>query len=478
MEETYQLIEGSPSLRDLDVENGFLWCPFGHSGRQNEPGILISRLDDGSYDVRLGTGFDSPERFAAGDPDWSWMDIAVDSTVDVTFADDIALNDWIASETTATGAAWARCFNPGCGPDGETCDAKEITAALKRFESPSYIARGAIEDIESLPVGYYWCPDALDPDPSYNGYLLNVFVGFTFGGAPGKFFELFGGVTLNDVPSFGFDDGWDGSCLNRLDWFEDAVGMDADGLSAGLVANDAESVKALVGNCPAWIECFPSYSEKAAKGVDDVAQAVQAYRVNAKRVHSEVIPGYLYELVKTAAARNGADTGYSQLDSDFVNASNSWDEVYGFIKRSDPNAPGMPASFDYALLALDSNGWHFGESSASAFDIPVKDLDFFLGIFYCSSISEFATYASECNEPDFQEWLCSMYLRDQVEDRLRHEISCNCMQSTVDAFKLLSDKIGFEFEPENNPANVAKAASAAAGRSVDSGLSEAGGIKH
>ena len=72
MEETYQLIEGSPTLRDLDAENGFLWCPFGHSGRQNEPGILISRLDDGSYDVRLGTGFDSPERFATGDPDWSW----------------------------------------------------------------------------------------------------------------------------------------------------------------------------------------------------------------------------------------------------------------------------------------------------------------------------------------------------------------------------------------------------------------------
>lgn len=42
MEETYQLIEGSPTLRDLDAENGFLWCPFGHSGRQNEPGILIS----------------------------------------------------------------------------------------------------------------------------------------------------------------------------------------------------------------------------------------------------------------------------------------------------------------------------------------------------------------------------------------------------------------------------------------------------
>ena len=36
MEETYQLIEGSPTLRDLDAENGFLWCPFGHSGRQND----------------------------------------------------------------------------------------------------------------------------------------------------------------------------------------------------------------------------------------------------------------------------------------------------------------------------------------------------------------------------------------------------------------------------------------------------------
>lgn len=50
MEETYQLIEGSPSLRDLDVENGFLWCPFGHSGRQNEPGILIRRV----LAVRIG----------------------------------------------------------------------------------------------------------------------------------------------------------------------------------------------------------------------------------------------------------------------------------------------------------------------------------------------------------------------------------------------------------------------------------------
>ena len=111
MEETYQLIEGSPTLRDLDAENGFLWCPFGYSGRQYEPGILISRLDDGSYDVRLGTGLDSPERYAAGDPDWAWRDRAGDSTVDVTFPDDMALSDWIASETTATAAAWARCFN-------------------------------------------------------------------------------------------------------------------------------------------------------------------------------------------------------------------------------------------------------------------------------------------------------------------------------------------------------------------------------
>lgn len=29
MEETYQLTEGSPTLHDLDAENGFLWCPLG-----------------------------------------------------------------------------------------------------------------------------------------------------------------------------------------------------------------------------------------------------------------------------------------------------------------------------------------------------------------------------------------------------------------------------------------------------------------
>lgn len=309
MEETYQLIEGSPTLRDLDAENGFLWCPFGYSGRQNDPGILISRLDDGSYDVRLGTGFDSPGRFAAGGSDWSWMDSAVDSTVDATFADDMALSDWIASETTATGAAWARCFNPGCGPDGETCDAKEITAALGRFESPSYIARGPIEDIESLPVGYYWCPDAVDPDPSYNGYLLNVFAGFDGRGLPGKFFELFGGVTLNDVPSFGFDDGWDGSCLNRLDWFEDAIGMDGDGVTAGLVTDDLDSIKSLTARCPAWVECFPSYSEKAAQGEDDILKAVKQFRVEAKRTKKAAVPDRVPLIqflgARTAAAKTG-----------------------------------------------------------------------------------------------------------------------------------------------------------------------------
>ena len=113
----------------------------------------------------------------------------------------------------------------------------------------------------------------------------------------------------------GIAGGWDGSCLNRLDWFEDAVDMDPDGLSAGLVANDIESVKALVGNCPAWIECAPSYSEKAARGVDDVVQAVKAYRANAIRVDRKVIPGRiperLFEGARTAAANTagGADGG-------------------------------------------------------------------------------------------------------------------------------------------------------------------------
>lgn len=75
MEETYQLIEGSPTLHDLDAENGFLWCPLGYSERLNEPGILVSRLDDGSYDVRLGSGStalcDSRSGTSSG-PGWTW----------------------------------------------------------------------------------------------------------------------------------------------------------------------------------------------------------------------------------------------------------------------------------------------------------------------------------------------------------------------------------------------------------------------
>ena len=153
--------------------------------------------------MRLGIGLDSPVRFAIRDLEWSWMDMVMDETVELTFPDDMALNDWIASETTATGAAWARCFNPYCGPDEKTLNTSEIIDTLKRFESPSYLVRGPIEKIESLPVGYYWSPDAVDPDPSYNGYLLNVFAGFDGHGFPAKSFELFGGVTLNDVPPSG-----------------------------------------------------------------------------------------------------------------------------------------------------------------------------------------------------------------------------------------------------------------------------------
>lgn len=142
-----------------------------------------------------------------------------------------------------------------------------------------------------------------------------MFAGFDGHGFPAKSFELFGGVTLNDVPSFGFDDGWDGSRLNRLDWFEDAIGMDGDGVTAGLVTDDLDSIKSLVARCPAWIECLPSHSEKAAKGVDDVVQAVKTYRANAKRAFRESIPGRipecLFEGARAAASKTagGADIG-------------------------------------------------------------------------------------------------------------------------------------------------------------------------
>lgn len=56
--------------------------------------------------------------------------------------------------------------------------------------------------------------------------------------SPGGEYEGFDPQYAYTCEIVGCGDGWDGSCLNRLDWFEDAVGMDADGLSAGLVAND------------------------------------------------------------------------------------------------------------------------------------------------------------------------------------------------------------------------------------------------
>lgn len=160
-----------------------------------------------------------------------------------------------------------------------------------------------------MPLGYYWCPDAVDSDPSYNGYLLNVFSRSGHGGLPCTAFELFGGVTLNDVPSFGLDDGWDGSCLNRLDWFEDAIGMDGDGVTAGLVADDLDSIKSLTARCPAWVECFPSYSEKAAQGEDDILKAVKQFRVEAKRTKKAAVPDRVPLIqflgARTAAAKTG-----------------------------------------------------------------------------------------------------------------------------------------------------------------------------
>ena len=86
-------------------------------------------------------------------------------------------------------------------------------------------------------------------------------------------------------------------------------------LTAGLVADDLDSIKSLVARCPAWIECLPSYSAKAAKGVDDVVQAVKTYRANAKRAFRESIPGRipecLFEGARAAASKTagGADIG-------------------------------------------------------------------------------------------------------------------------------------------------------------------------
>ncbi len=174
------------------------------------------------------------------------------------------------------------------------------------------IARGPIADIEDLALGYYWCPDAVDSDPSYNGYLLNVFSRPATAGSPCTAFELFGGVTLNDVPSFGLDDGWDGSCLNRLDWFEDAIGMDGDGVTAGLVADDLDSIKSLTARCPAWVECFPLTARRRPRERDDILKAVKQFRVEAKRTKKAAVPDRVPLIqflgARTAAAKTGGGT--------------------------------------------------------------------------------------------------------------------------------------------------------------------------
>ena len=58
------------------------------------------------------------------------------STVELTFADDMALNDWIASETTATGAAWLDASTPIAVPDEKTLNTSEIIDTLRALREP------------------------------------------------------------------------------------------------------------------------------------------------------------------------------------------------------------------------------------------------------------------------------------------------------------------------------------------------------
>lgn len=115
-------------------------------------------------------------------------------------------------------------------------------------------------------------------------------------------------------------DGVNVDVVSSLDFFMNEVWKEIDyaidnGLTAGLVTDDLDSIKSLVARCPAWIECLPSYSAKAAKGVDDVVQAVKTYRANAKRAFRESIPGRipecLFEGARAAASKTagGADIG-------------------------------------------------------------------------------------------------------------------------------------------------------------------------
>ena len=46
MEETYQIIEGTPTLHDLDAENGFLWCPGIPGARTNRASLLAASMTE------------------------------------------------------------------------------------------------------------------------------------------------------------------------------------------------------------------------------------------------------------------------------------------------------------------------------------------------------------------------------------------------------------------------------------------------
>ena len=85
--------------------------------------------------------------------------------------------------------------------------------------------------------------------------------------------------------------------------------MDGDGVTAGLVADDLDSIKSFVARCPAWVECFPSYSEKAAQGEDDILEAVKQFRVEVKRAKTAAVPDRVpliqFLNARAAAAKTG-----------------------------------------------------------------------------------------------------------------------------------------------------------------------------
>ena len=95
-------------------------------------------------------------------------------------------------------------------------------------------------------------------------------------------------------------------------------------------------------------------------------------------------------------------------------------------------------------------------SNASAFDIPAKDLISSWVIFYCSSIFRFAAYASGVQGgPISRNGSARCISRPGGRPSPRHEISWhNCIQSTVDAFKLLPIRSVSSSSQRNNPANV------------------------